>query len=156
MKTKDVMIQLSDCAQVSREQSLQAAFIMLSAVRQRFQDAEFRPRFVMVHDDKYRIVGVLRGVDMVRALAKGAGKDSMSLSGLIGMAPKILAGDVMIPYGDAESIDIDDPVEKAIEKMLDGPLQHLLVKDGDTPVGVIRLTEIFARINRKGLMANQD
>jgi CBS domain containing-hemolysin-like protein len=93
---------------------------------------------------------------MIRALAKGAGKDAMSLSGLIAMAPRILVRDVMIPYGDAECIDVDDPVENAIGKMLDGPLQHLLVTDGDTAVGVIRLTEIFARINRKGMMANQD
>lgn len=156
MQIKEIMIPLSECAQVSGEQSLQAAFIMLSAVRQRLRDSEFRPRFVLVHDKNYRIIGVLRSVDMVRALAKGAGKDAMSLSGLIAMAPKIFARDIMIPYSDAACVDIDDPVEAAIGKMLEGPLQHLLVKDNDTAVGVIRLAEIFARIDRKSLMAVQE
>jgi CBS domain containing-hemolysin-like protein len=156
MQTRDIMIPLSECAQVSSEQSLQAAFIMLSAVRQRQRDADFRPRFVLVHDKTYRIIGVLRGVDMVRALARAAGKDAMSLPGLIAMAPKIPAKDVMIPYGDAACIDVRDSVETAIGKMLEGPLQHLLVKDDDTAVGIIRLAEIFARISRKSLTAVQD
>ncbi len=35
MNAKDVMIPISDCAQVAEDHSLQAAMIMLSAYRQR-------------------------------------------------------------------------------------------------------------------------
>lgn len=156
MNTRDVMIQISDCAQISREHSLQAAIIMLSAVRRRLRDAEFRPRFVLVHDDQYQIVGVLREGEILRALAKGARKASMALSELIAMAPRITAGDAMIPYGESGSISAEAPVEEAIEKMLDGPFRHLLVKDGDTTIGVIRLSEIFAIVTKNVFRAVQD
>lgn len=44
MNAKDVMIQISECAQISKEHSLKAAIIMLSAVRRRLRNTEFRPR----------------------------------------------------------------------------------------------------------------
>jgi CBS domain containing-hemolysin-like protein len=138
------------------EHSLQAAIIMLSAVRRRLRDAEFRPRFVLVHDDQYQIVGVLREGEILRALGKGAKKVSMTLSELIAMAPRITAGDAMIPYGKSEFVSAEAPVEVAIEKMLDGPFCHLLVKDGDTAIGVIRLSEIFAIVTKNVFRAAQD
>jgi CBS domain-containing protein len=156
MNAKDVMIQISDCAQISREHSLQAAIIMLSAVRRRFRDAEFRPRFVLVHDDHYQVVGVLREGEILHALARGAKKTSMTLPEMIAMAPRITAADAMMPYGPAGSIDADAPVEEAIEKMLGGPFRHLLVKDGDTTIGIIRLSEIFAIVTKNVFRADQD
>jgi CBS domain containing-hemolysin-like protein len=150
------MIQISDCAQISREHSLQAAIIMLSAVRRRLRDTDFRPRFVLVHDDQYQIVGVLRQGEILHALAKNAKKTSMTLAEMIAMAPRITAGDAMIPYGKAGSIEADAPVEEAIEKMLDGPFRHLLVTDGDTTVGIVRLSEIFAIVTQNVFRTVQD
>ena len=153
MNTKDIMIKLSDCAQVSKEQSLQAAVIMLAAVRRRCQDMEFRPRFVLVHNEHYQVVGVIRDIDIVRALAKTAGTEAMTLPHLIGLTSRIPAGEAMVPYGAEQCVDVDDSLEKAIEKMVSGTLRHLLVKDGDTTVGIVRLTEIFALISRKSGIA---
>lgn len=156
MNTRDVMIQISDCAQISREHSLQAAIIMLSAVRRRLRDMEFRPRFVLVHDDHYQIIGVLREVEILSALAKGAKTVPVTLPQMIAMASRITAGDAMIPYGKAGSIDAEAPVEEAIEKMLGGPFRHLLVTDGDTTVGIIRLSEIFAIVTKNVFRTVQD
>jgi CBS domain-containing protein len=146
MNAKDVMIQISECAQISKEHSLQAAIIMLSAVRRRLRNTEFRPRFILVHDDNFQIVGVLREVEILRALRKVAKKESMTLTELI----------AMIPYSESESIPAETPVVEAIEKMLDGPFRHLLVTDGDTTIGVIRLSEIFAIVTQNVFRTVQD
>lgn len=156
MNTRDVMIQISDCAQISKEHSLQAAIIMLSAVRRRLRDTEFRPRFVLVHDDHYQIVGVIRESEILSALAKGAKKTPVTLTEMIATAPRISAGNAMVPYGQAGSIEAEAPVEEAIEKMLNGPFRHLLVQDGGTTVGIIRLSEIFAMVTKNVFRAVQD
>ncbi len=156
MNAKDVMIQISECAQISKEHSLQAAIIMLSAVRRRLRNMEFRPRFILVHDDDFQIVGVLREVEILRALRKGAKKEAMTLTELIAMSPRITAEKAMIPYSESESISAEAPVAEAIEKMLDGPFRHLLVKDGDTTIGVIRLSEIFAIVTQNVFRTVQD
>ncbi len=156
MKVRDVMIQISDCALVSSEHSLQAAMIMLSAVRRRFRDAEFRPRFVLVHNGQYDVVGVLREGEIVRALAKRAAGEYISLAELSAAASRISAGQAMIPYSPEATVAADAPVREAVAKMMDGTMRHLLVKEGGTTVGILRLSEIFAMVSQKAFRTTID
>jgi CBS domain-containing protein len=149
MKAKDWMIPLSECAQVAEDRSLQDAMIMLSAFGQRYSHSDYPPRFVLVGDDRCRIVGVLRHLEILRALGKAAGPGGPSLAKMIAAAPRVAARDAMTPYGEAEQISADAPIEEAIERMLQGAFRHMLVVEAGTTIGILRLSEIFARARKE-------
>jgi len=155
MKAKDLMIPLSDCAQVAGDRSLQDAMIMLNAFRQRLTNSTYAPRFVLVRDKRYRIVGVLRHLEILRGLGQAAGPGP-SLSKMIAVAPRVTAETAMTRYSEAEQIDADAPVEAAIERMLAGAFRHMLVVEDGTIIGILRLSEIFARVSRNLGRGSQD
>lgn len=155
MNARDVMISLSDCAQVAEDHSLQAAMIMLSAYRQRFSKTSFPPRFVLVHDADYKVIGVLRHLEILTALAKATG-GSISLPKMIAASSRVAAKDAMSPYTAAEHVNADDSVEDIIEKMLAGPYRHMLVEENGTTIGIVRLSEIFAQVRKDISRAAQD
>ena len=156
MKAKDLMIPLSECAQVAEDRSLQDAMIMLSAFRKRYSRSDFSPRFVLVRDDRYRIVGVLRHLEILRGLGKATGTGGPSLPKMIAAAPRVAARDAMTLYSEAERISADAPIENAIELMLAGAFRHMLVVEAGTTIGILRLSEIFARVRKELGQAAQD
>ena len=156
MKAKDLMISLSECAQVAEDRSLQEAMIMLSAFRKRYSRSDYAPRFVLVRDDQYHIVGVLRHLEILRGLGKAAGPGGPSLAKMVAAAPRVAARDAMTRYSEAEQISADAPIEEAVERMLQGAFRHMLVAEGSTTVGILRLSEIFARVRRELGYAAQD
>jgi CBS domain-containing protein len=155
MKARELMIPLSECAQVAQDRSLQEAMIMLKAFRQRYSNATYAPRFVLVRDGHYRIVGVLRHLEILRELGRAAGPRP-SLSRMMAAAPRVAAEKAMARYSEAEQIDADAPVEEAIERMLAGSFRHMIVvADGNT-IGILRLSEIFARVSKNLVHGAQD
>jgi CBS domain-containing protein len=156
MKAKDLMIPLSECAQVAEDRSLQDSMILLSAFRQRYSRSDYPPRFVLVADNRYRIVGVLRHLEILRALGKAAGPGGPSLSKMVAAAPRVAARDAMTRYSEAEQIRADAPIEEAIERMLHGAFRHMLVVEAGTTIGILRLSEIFARARKELAHAAQD
>jgi len=156
MKAKDLMISLSECAQVAEDRSLQEAMILLSAFRQRYSRSDYPPRFVLVADDRYRIVGVLRHLEILRALGKAAGPGRPSLAKMVAAAPRVAARDAMTRYSEAEQIRADAPIEEAIERMLQGSFRHMLVVEAAATIGILRLSEIFARARKEMGPAAQD
>jgi CBS domain-containing protein len=157
MRAKDLMIPLSECAQVAEDRSLQDAMIMLSAFRRRYSRPDYSPRFVLVRDDRHRIVGVLRHLEILRGLGKAAGPDGPpSLARMIAAAPHVAAREAMTRYTEAGRIRADAPIEDAIELMLQGALRHMLVVDGEITIGILRLADILARVNRDLRHAAQD
>lgn len=156
MKAKDLMIPLSECAQVAEDRSLQEAITMLSAFRRRYARSDYTPRFVLVRDERYRIVGVLRHLEILRALGKAAGPGGPSLAKMIAAATRVAARDAMARYSDAEQVRADAPIEEAVKRMLEGAFRHMLVVEEGTTIGVLRLSEIFARVRRELAPAAQD
>jgi CBS domain-containing protein len=156
MNARDVMISLSDCAQVAEDHSLQAAMIMLTAYRQRHSRSSYPPRFVLVHDADYKVVGVLRHLEILKALAKASNGGGMSLPKMIAAAPRVAAKDAMTLYTAAERISADASLEEVIEKMLAGPYRHMLVDENGTTIGIVRLSEIFASVRKDISRAAQD
>jgi CBS domain-containing protein len=156
MKAKDLIIPLSECAQIAEDRSLQDAMIMLSAFRQRYSRSDYSPRFVLVRDGQYHIVGVLRHLEILRGLGKAAGPGGPSLAKMIAAAPRVPARDAMTRYSEAEHIKADAPIEEAIERMLQGAFRHMLVVEAGTTIGILRLSEIFARVQRELGYASQD
>ena len=155
MKAKDLMIPLSECAQVAEDRSLQEAMIMLNAFRQRYANSAYAPRFVLVRDKRYRIVGVLRHLEILRGLGQAAGP-GLSLPKMIAAAPRVAAENAMTRYSEAEQISADAPIEEAIERMLAGAFRHMLVVEDEHTIGILRLSEIFARVSRNLGHGSQD
>jgi CBS domain-containing protein len=156
MKVKDLMIPLSECAQLAEDRSLQDAMVLLSAVRRRYSRSDFSPRFVLVRDDRYRIVGVLRHLEILRGLGQAAGPGGPTLAAMIAAAPRVAARDAMVRYSDAERVSADAPIEDAIERMLQGAFRHMLVVAEGVTLGVLRLSEIFARVRKEVVPTAQD
>jgi CBS domain-containing protein len=75
---------------------------------------------------------------------------------MVAAAPRVTAGDAMTRYSEAERIRADAPIEEAIERMLQGAFRHMLVVEGETTIGILRLSEVFARVRRELGYAAQD
>jgi CBS-domain-containing membrane protein len=156
MKVKDYMVPLSDCARVAEDRSLYDAVLMLEACRQRFEHSDYRPRVVLVYDKDFKIVGNLRQLDMLRALAPGrtsAGPESASTPpkdwgevwvDLNRSARSIRVKDVMYRYGEQEYVADDSPMEEAMSRLVDGPYLNLVVTANGISVGILRLSDVFA------------
>jgi predicted transcriptional regulator len=156
MKVRDYMVPLSDCARVAEDRSLYDAVLMLEACRQRFEHSAYRPRVVLVHDPDFRIVGSLRQLDMLRALAPGrapAGLESAAppantwvevWADLNRTARSVRVKDVMHRYGEKEYVTEDFSMEEAMSRLVEGPYLNLVVTSGGASVGILRLSDVFS------------
>jgi CBS-domain-containing membrane protein len=129
---------------------------MLSAFRRRYSRSDYAPRFVLVRDEQYQIVGVLRHLEILRGLGLAAGGGPPSLAKMIAAAPRVAARDSMRRYGRDEQIEAEAPIEEAVARMLQGALRHMLVVEAGATIGILRLSEIFARIHKELSHGGQD
>jgi predicted transcriptional regulator len=155
MKVKDYMVPLSDCARVAEDRSLYDAVLMLEACRQRFEHSDYRPRVVLVYDRDFKIIGSLRQLDMLRALAPGKTVAGSAPPGITGenwgevwanlnkSARSIRVKDVMYRYGEMEYVAEDTPMEAAMSRLVDGPYLNLVVTGNNASVGILRLSDLF-------------
>ncbi|MHC1745469.1 MAG: HPP family protein [Syntrophobacteraceae bacterium] len=156
MKVKDNMVPLSDCARVAEDRSLYDAVLMLEACRQRFEHSDYRPRVVLVYDKDFRIIGSLRQMDMLRALAPGKPVSDSDPSATTGSnwgevwanlnksARGIRVKDVMYRYSDSEYVAEDIPMEEAMTLLTEGRYLNLVVTANGASVGILRLSDIFS------------
>jgi predicted transcriptional regulator len=180
MKVRDLMIPVSDCAHVAEDRTIYDAVIMLEAWRQRSQ-SEYRPRLVLVYDKDFRIIGSLRQVDVLQALASGriatagtglteAGPPGVGgsasfeegtavwgvvLTHLYEAAHRVRVKDAMYHYHEAEYIEENTSMEEALSRLLSGLYLNLVVTSGNTTVGIVRLSDVFdtvcKEIKRSGM-----
>lgn len=146
MKVADLMVPLSGCARVAEDRTLYDAVVMLEAWRRRIVHTDFRPRFVLVHDSAFRVVGILRPTDMLQTLAKTAESGGLTLSELVAVAPKVKARDAMHRFAETECAESEAPLAEATRRMLAGSLSYLLVRREAEPIGILRLTDLFASL----------
>lgn len=83
---------------------------------------------VVDHDDL--IVGIVTERDIVRGVCTHDGNSKDFRIHHVMSSP-------------VSSIDLDSPVEAAATMMLQNKIRHLLVKDGDKPVGIITATNFI-------------
>ena len=75
---------------------------------------------------------------------------------MIAAAPRVAARDAMTLYSEAERIQARSPIEEAVARMLQGAFRHMLVVEAGTTIGILRLSEIFARVRKELGHAAQD
>jgi hypothetical protein len=99
-------------------------------------------------EPKYKKVSGLNRVgisnDLVESIFKDSAPWAMPLNELCSKAPKILVRDIMPEISKAESIQVNDDLNRAMHKMIVNQLDSLIVFDDEKNiVGLIRSIDLF-------------
>ncbi len=177
MKTKlvkDLMVLISGYATVSQEATLYEAITALEEAQKKFDPSRYRHRAILIYDEDHKIIGKVSHLDILRALEPKYEKmgDTVSLS-RFGFSPhflktmqdqlrlwdkpmndicrkavRIKVKEFMYTPDEGEYIDEDASLDKAINQLVMGRHQSLLVMKGDKIVGILRKTDVFMEIAR--------
>jgi CBS domain-containing protein len=169
---KNLMIPLSEFATISEAATLYDAVIALEKDREAFDQNRYRHRTVFVHDGNNRIVGKVGQFDVIHALEPKYEEigDQISLSrfGYTPLDMKSLLKEYKLwnqPLNDicpkanqykiksfmhtpteGEYVDENATLDEAINQILIGRHQSLLVTRGKDIVGILRQTDVYMEI----------
>jgi CBS domain-containing protein len=170
---KDLMIPREDYATVDQNASLHEAVMALEKSQDKRHHSRYRHRAVLVKNEKDRIVGKLSMFDVLKALdpqpeentsyhhSKRYGFDSsfiqstrhkydfwsQPLDDLCLKASKIIVKNIMYTPTLGEYVMVDTSLNAAVHQLVLGHHQSLLVINEERRVvGVLRLTDVFARV----------
>lgn len=163
MKVKDLMIPVSDCPQVSEARTMYDAIVMLEASRERFRQAGYRPRVLLVRDDAFRVIGSVRHADMLRAfVGSSEGVEGLeppsasweaqmtacrrSFGNPLSTARQVKVKAIMHRPSAMEFVAEDAPMEEAVCRLMAGPHLHLFVRSGEEITGILRMSDLFLRL----------
>ncbi len=167
MKVKDVMTPLVDCSKVTEDRSIYDAVMMLDAIRQGHHRWEDAPRFVLVYDKDFTVIGIVRYADILRGFVPGPHPQSetppespdsspsytselescrRALADMFQMSRTIRVRDVMHKYIADDYIDEEAPIEEGLCRLMVRPYVNLVVNSGGTNTGILRLSDIFRLI----------
>ena len=175
MKTipvRDLIVPLSEYATISIDATLLEAVEALEKAQEDFDATKYRHRAVLVLDQNGQVVGKIGQLGALRALEpkyleigesqafSRLGFDASfikntfeqyrlfdkPLDDLCGKAAALKAGDCMDKLGENEFIGIEATLGMAIHQLVMGHHQSLMVKDGASIVGVLRLTDVFVAV----------
>jgi Mg/Co/Ni transporter MgtE len=166
-KVKDLMIPLVDYPHIPFWFSVRQAIAMIKAAAAE-PDAKIEPRFVLVFDEKYQLLGFLGFKEMLLGIeprflrrpeaAHVQGAQPAGLDPLLSMLWKDMCGrssqeeankpvkDVMTKV--LVTVKADDPMVKAAYAMVQAGLEIIPVMEGNTVVGIARLDDVFKEITR--------
>lgn len=172
-KVKEVMIQLSDYATVSEDDTLSKAIKVLKAARDD-TTYKYKHRAVLVYNQEKKITGKLSLRCVLKALEpkyrqfehpENIGSIGLSRFGfnadflnslldhldlwdetleeLATKASKLQVKKIMYTPSNSEYVDEDAPIAEAVHQFILGCHQSLIVLKGDEVVGILRLSDIF-------------
>jgi Mg/Co/Ni transporter MgtE len=163
---KDVMIPLVDYPHIPFWFSVRQAIAMIKAAAAE-PDAKIEPRFLLVFDEKYQLLGSLGFKELLMGIEPRFLKrpEAAHVQGaqpgpdpLLGMLWKDLCGrscqeeankpvkDVMTPV--KATVKADDPVVKAAYAMVQAGLEIMPVLENNKVAGIVRLDDVFKEITR--------
>ena len=175
MKTisvKDLVVPLSEYATIHIGASLLEAVEALESAQGEFDATKYRHRAILVLDETGHVVGKIGQLGALKALepkycemVEGQAVSRLGFSAkfiksmceqyrlfdrpmddLCKKAATLKAEDCMDELSENEFIEIDATLDMAIHQLVMGHHQSLLVKDGDSIVGIIRLTDVFVAV----------
>ena len=168
------MVPLAKYASVSQEDTLFEAVMALEKAQEKFDQSRYRHRAVLIYDNEGNIVGKVSQLDVLRALEpKYKAMDipgSLSRFGLTKRfqetmlnelrfwdkpmddicrkASRIKVKEFMYTPSEGEYINEDETLDRAINQLVMGHHQSLLVMKDDKIVGILRATDVFMEIVR--------
>jgi CBS domain-containing protein len=178
MKTiivKDFMVPKSEYATISEESNLFEAVTALEETRKKFARSDFAPRALLAFDKDNKIVGKLSMLDVLVALepkygemgeikkisAHGFSRNfilaieeryrlwNKPLDDVCRKATEYKVKNCMTKPSVGEYIEEDASLSQAINQLVFGRHQSLLVTSGEEVVGVLRLTDVFDELYQR-------
>jgi CBS-domain-containing membrane protein len=175
MKTislKDLVVPLSEYATIQIGATLLEAVEALESAQEEFDATKYRHRAILVLDEAGHAVGKIGQLDALRALepkycemVEGQAVSRLGFSAdfiksmceqyrlfdkplddLCKKAATLKAEDCMDELSENEFVGIDATLDMAIHQLVMGHHQSLLVKEGGSIVGVLRLTDVFVAV----------
>ena len=171
-KVKELMVPLSEYATVSKEASLFEAVSALEKAQAEFDHNRYRHRAVLILDENHKVIGKMSQLDVLRALEPeydesaaqggfhryGFTKQFMKsvsmqykkwdspLSDICLKAGEQTVAKYMQTPAEGEFVDEEASLDEAIQQLVEGHHQSLLVTRGKEIVGILRLTDVFAAV----------
>ena len=175
MKTitvKDLVVSLSEYATIQIGASLVEAVEALERAQGEFDATKYRHRAVLVLDETGHVIGKIGQLDALRALepkycemVEGQAVSRLGFSAkfikdmcqqydlfdkpmddLCKKAANLNVEDCMGELSENEFIDISATLDMAIHQLVMGNHQSLIVKDKETIIGILRLTDVFVAV----------
>jgi len=169
---KDLMVPLSEYATVSEEETLYEAVMALEKAQTEFDRSLYPHRAVLVYDGENRIIGKVSQMDILRALEPKYEKLGLSKSlSRFGLSPQfqktmmeqlrfwdkplndigrkagqLKVQEFMYSPTEGEYVRENASMDEAINKLIMGHHQSLLVTRAEEIVGILRLTDVFMEI----------
>ena len=171
---KELMVPLAKYATVSQEATLFETIMALEKAQEKFDLSRYRHRAVLIYDKEGNIVGKVSQLDILKALEPKY--ETMGIPGSLsrfGLTPqfqktmleqlrfwdkpmddicrkaaRIKVKEFMYTPGEGEYINEDATMDKAINQLVMGHHQSLLVMKGEKIVGILRKTDVFMEIVR--------
>ena len=167
-KVKEIMVPLTNYPHMPYWFSLKQAVTMLRLAGAEDEHHKRAPRVVLVFDEKYQLMGMLRKRDILRGLEPrylGAGPKSadwpkMGTQELCALwsdlkASKEAAGaqvkEFMVPV--KGTVGVDDPLTKAACMLLQDDVPVLAVMNGNKVAGIVTIEDVFEAITDAVLAA---
>ena len=171
---KELMVPLAEYATVSEEATLFETVIALEKAQEKFDQSRYRHRAVLIYDKDNNIVGKVSQLDVMRALEPKY--EAMGIPGsltrfgltkrfqetmlkelrfwdkpmddICRKAARIKVKEFMYTPGEGEYINEDVTLDRAINQLVMGHHQSLLVMKTDKIVGILRKSDVFMEIVR--------
>lgn len=166
---KDFMVPKSEYATISGESNLFEAVKVLEETRKKFVRSDYAPRALLVFDNDSKIMGKLSMLDVLVALepkygemgeirkfsTHGFSKNFIlaleeqyrlwdkPLDDICRKATELRVKNCITKPSVGEYIEDDASLSQAINQLVVGRHQSLLVTSGEEVVGVLRLTDVF-------------
>ena len=168
----DIMVPLAEYATVSQEASLYEAVMALENAQTRFDQNKYRHRAILVFGEQNKIIGKISQMDVIRSLEpkykemgdirklshwqlSPAFLDSMMksfdlwktpLEDICRKASQLKVKDIMYTPEAGEYVKQDASLDQAINQLIVGHHQSLLVTKDEKVVGILRLTDVFNQV----------
>ena len=174
IRVKDLMVPLAEYATVSEDATLYEAVVALESAQAKYDRSKYRHRAVLVFGRNGKIVGKLSQLDIITALEPKYSEISDSkflsrtafgfsqaflknivkhyelwnqpLNDICKKAFDVKVKDFMYTPTEGEYVEEEASLNEAINQLVLGHHQSLLVTRGDEIVGILRLTDIFKEI----------
>ncbi|MBW1891252.1 MAG: CBS domain-containing protein [Deltaproteobacteria bacterium] len=171
-KVQDLMVPISEYATVSENATLFDAVNALEKAQEDFDHTRYRHRAVLILDGSDKVIGKLSHLDVLKALEPkyhemldrrrlrsfGFTKDFMRsmlkeyqlfdspLEDICRKAGEQNVAKYMYSISEGEYIAESATLDEAIHQFVLGRHQSLLVTKGDSILGILRLTDVFAAV----------
>jgi len=170
--SEDLVIPKPTNAAVPPEATLRDAILALDRAQQALGPSEHKHRAILVLDSEGEFLGKIALSDIISALApdysevaelkglSGSGLNVESIQEMLGAnpvwhdpmqflcdrSPHLTAREIARSAADHERIDEDSPLGEAVHRLATFSLASLLVTREDRVIGVLRMSDVFARI----------